>query len=108
MELRLALAAAGGDIPDAGPYLAVLGEELRELGNVDVSPLPDTGPNGAKGAVALAGLAARLPAAGVTALFRFLRAWVIRTGRTVEVNIGGDVIRITGARARSGASRPSR
>jgi len=98
MELRLTVAVATGEeISDVAPHLAALGEEIREFGNVELSEVPDFVPNGAKGTGWLAGLAASLPASGVTALFRFLRSWVIRTGRTVEVSIGGDTIKIGGA-----------
>jgi hypothetical protein len=52
---------------------------------------------GAKGAFGLAGLLSYVPATGLTEFVRFLRAWVVRTGRTVEVSIDGDTIKIIGA-----------
>jgi hypothetical protein len=96
MELRLTV-VKDEESHGAAPYLAILGEELREFDNVEISEIPDIAPNGTKGAGGYVGLVASLPVAGVTSLFRFLRAWVIRTGRTVEVSIGSDTIKIIGA-----------
>jgi hypothetical protein len=98
MELRLAVATRAGEkISDAAPYLALLREELRNFGDVELAEVPDFMPNGAKGIGSLAVLVASLPASGVAALFRFLRSWVTRTGRTLEVSIDGDIMKIGGA-----------
>lgn len=96
--MRLAvLAQADEEADEAVPWLAELGEELAELDGVDAEPLTGVVPSGAKGVAALAGMLSRVPVTGLTALVQFVRDWAARTGRTVEVSIGGDSIKITGA-----------
>jgi hypothetical protein len=98
MELRLAVATqAGEEGSHAAPYLALLGEDLHDFGDLDLAEIFYSAPNGAKGIGGLAALAATLPGSGVAALFRFLRSWATRTGRTLEVSIGGDTMKIGGA-----------
>jgi hypothetical protein len=98
VELRLAVVPrADEDVGDTAPSRAGLWEELAELDEVTVEELPDAVADGAKGVGGLGGLLARVPVTGVTALAQFLRAWVVRTGRAVEVSIAGDTIKITGA-----------
>ena len=98
MELRLTvMPGTDEDIGDAAPWQASLWEELSELDEVSVEQVPEAGPESAKGVGALAGLLASVPVTGIVAFAQFVRAWVVRTGRTVEVSIDGDTIKITGA-----------
>ena len=84
--------------------LADLAGELRaELLGVDVAavaPLTaEEAPEGAKGLGTLAGwLLVRFGNLdGLRAVLAVLRGWASRTGRTVEVSIGGDTLKVTGA-----------
>jgi hypothetical protein len=58
-------------------------------------------PEGAKGLGTLAGqLAAQFATLdGLRAVVAAIRAWTSRTGRTVEVSIGGDMLKVTGVSA---------
>ena len=83
--------------------LADLAERLRaELLGVDtasVAPLTaKSAPAGAKGLGALAGwLAVQFGTLdGLRAVVAAVRGWTARTGRTVEVSIGGDALKVTG------------
>jgi hypothetical protein len=83
--------------------LADLAERLRaELLGVDaasVGPLTaEAAPAGAKGLGALAGwLAVQFGTVdGLRAVVAAVRGWTTRTGRVVEVSIGGDALKVTG------------
>jgi hypothetical protein len=83
--------------------LADLAERLRaELLGVDaasVAPLTaEAAPAGAKGLGALAGwLAVQFGTLdGLRAVVAAVRGWTTRTGRVVEVSIGGDALKVTG------------
>jgi hypothetical protein len=87
---------------DAGE-LADLARRLHaELLGVDaaaVAPLPaEAAPAGAKGLGTLAGwlLVQFGTLDGLRAVVAAVRGWSSRTGRTVEVSIGGDVLKVTG------------
>ena len=92
----------GGDTDDdQGEVLALarrLGAELLDLDVDAVELLTDAdAPEGAKGVSALAGmLGVRLGAAALAGAFTKIRSWVSRNGRSVEVTIDGDTIKVTG------------
>jgi hypothetical protein len=94
------LAVADSDAED----LAVLAGRLQAelLAGVEaawVSPLTaEAAPAGAKGLGTLAGwLVVQFGTLdGLRAVLAAVRGWSARTGRTVEVSIGGDVLKVTG------------
>jgi hypothetical protein len=70
---------------------------------VAVAPLAaGAAPEGAKGLGTLAGwLAVQFGTPdGLCAVVTAVRGWALRTGSSVEVSIGGDVLKVTGATAR--------
>lgn len=81
--------------------LANLAEHLRaELLGVDavsVVPLAEAAPEGAKGLGTLVGwLAVRLGSLNeLRVVVAAVRGWASRTGRTIEVSVGGDVLKVT-------------
>lgn len=84
--------------------LADLAGELRaELLSTDVGSVAllsvEAAPDGAKGAGSLGGwLAAQFGTLeGLRALMAAVRGWASRTGRSVEVSIGGDTLKLTAA-----------
>jgi hypothetical protein len=91
---------------DAEELADLAGELQIELLSADVGSVAllsvDTAPDGAKGAGAVAGwLAAQFGTLdGLRALVAAVRGWASRTGRSVEVSIGGDTLKITAATAR--------
>jgi len=98
MDLRLmVMSEQDEDSGEAAAWLTMLEEEVSELDDVVVEHSAGLVPEGAKGIAVLAGLAVRMPVDGVKMVLGLLQAWVIRTGRTVEVTIDGDSIKITGA-----------
>lgn len=98
MKLELLIAREAGEETDASAeWLSLLGQELSELDDVNVAQAFPSQPDGAKGAGGLGGLLASLPGMGLAAVMAFLRAWAVRTGRTIEVSAGDDTIKITGA-----------
>jgi hypothetical protein len=88
---------------DDAEQIAELVRRLRrELLELDVDSVEtvsdDVLPEGAKGVSALAGmLGVRLASVGLKALVSRIREWAARSGRSVEVTIDGDTIKITGA-----------
>ena len=100
MELYVvASPETGEDSGEAAVWAARLSAELSELDDVSVAPITEDAPEGSKGVGAATGaLFARLT--GVSALKELvetLRRWATRTGRTVEVSIDGDLLKLTGA-----------
>jgi hypothetical protein len=100
VELRVvALADEDEDAGESAAWAVRLVAELSDLDDVWVETLVEDAPEGSKGLGAVAGaVLARL--ASVTALKAVLEtvgAWVARTGRTVEVSVDGDVLKLTGA-----------
>lgn len=97
MELRLRVEPdQGEEAGEEASWEQSLLEELDTLDGVDAGLVEETGPDGAKG-LAVAAVAAKAPAAAAKALAKLLHAWVVRTGRTVELTLGGDTLKITGA-----------
>ncbi len=94
------LPAADGDAEELADLAAELQAELLDVDGTSVAPLPaGEAPEGAKGLGDVAGwLVAQFGTAdGLRALVTAVRAFASRTGRTVEVSIGGDPIKVTGA-----------
>jgi hypothetical protein len=97
MEFQLHVALAEGEQDgDDGPWAGLLSDELGEFDEVQVGRAPADPVEGAKG-LAAGALLARIPGGTAKAVLGMVRAWVVRTGRTVEATIDGDTIRITGA-----------
>lgn len=94
-------AAAGGDLEDVPGLARLLRAELLDLDVETVEPLTtDTVPAGAKGLSSLVGaLSVRLGAAGLRAVLAKVRDWASRNGRSVEVTIDGDTLKVTGVTA---------
>ena len=78
----------------------MLRDEILAEDVSDVRPVEDaTTPDGAKGAGAIAGwLAVQLASVeGVRAVVELLRGWASQRRREVEVTIGGDTLKLSGA-----------
>ena len=90
------LPAADSDAEELADLAGELHAELLGVDAVSVDPLSA---EGAKGLGTLAGwLIAQVGTLdGLRATVAAIRGWASRTGRTVEVNIGGDVLKVTGA-----------
>jgi hypothetical protein len=91
--------AADSDAEELADLAARLQAELVDVDAVSVIPLPaEAVPEGAKGLGDVAGwLAAQFGTLdGLRAVVASVRGWTARTGRTVEVSIGGDVLKVTG------------
>jgi len=91
-----------GQDDDQGVVAALarrLRAELLDLDVERVEPLTeDTAPEGAKGLSSLTGaLAVRLGVAGLKTMVERIRDWAARNGRSVEVTINGDTVKVTGA-----------
>jgi hypothetical protein len=94
------LPAADSDEEELADLTRELRAELLGLDAASVVPLAaEAPPEGAKGVDGtMAGwLAAQFGTLdGMRAVVAAVRAWASRTGRTVEVSIGGDVLKVTG------------
>ena len=105
------MADAGGLVMQVVPMADSDAEELAELAgqlhaellgvdDASAGPLPaEAVPEGAKGLGDVAGwLVAQFGTLdGLRALVAAVRGFASRTGRTVEVSIGGDLIKVSGA-----------
>jgi hypothetical protein len=99
MDLQLVLPAeVGEDDQEAADWAAVLVTELSDVAGVSVDSLQIKALEGTKGLGTVAGalLAKAANAAATKALIEALRSFVVRTSRTVEVSIDGDVLKLTG------------
>jgi hypothetical protein len=79
---------------------ALLRADLLELDVDSVDPVPvEAAPEQAKGVAELVGwLAVRFGTVEtVRAVVAAVRGWAARTNRVVEVSVGGDVLKLTGA-----------
>jgi hypothetical protein len=82
------------ELDDLGRRLRV---ELLELDIDDAGPLPGPEPHQAKGVSAITGaLAVRLGGTVLSAVVQRIRDWVGRTGRSVEITIDGDTLKVSG------------
>lgn len=100
VELRLvAVADADEDAVEAAVWAARLTAELEDLDHASLVEVTEQAPDGAKGDGATVGaLLARLTHLdALKALVEAARSWATRTGRTVEVSVDGDVLKLTGA-----------
>ena len=94
------LPVADSDAGELAYLAAELHAELRSVDGTSVAPLPaEAAPAGAKGLGDVAGwLTAQFGTLdGLRALVAAVRGFAARTGRTVEVSIGGDHLKVTGA-----------
>jgi hypothetical protein len=90
---------ADSDAEELADLAADLHAELLSLDGTTVAPLPaEAAPQGAKGLGGVAGwLVAQFGTLdGLRALVTAVRGFAARTGRTVEVSIGGDHLKVTG------------
>jgi hypothetical protein len=99
VRLRVVVPALSGEEDQEIAYWSrALLADLSDVSGAAVDPVEVRAPEGAKGLAATAGaLAARVGAERVKALIEAVRAFTARTGRTVEISIDGDVLRLTGA-----------
>jgi hypothetical protein len=90
---------ADGDEEEAAGLARWLRAELLDLDVDAVEPVSGgVVPEGAKGLPSVAGvLVVRWGAAGLQAVLARIREWVFRNGRSVEVTIDGDTVKVTGA-----------
>lgn len=87
---------AGEELADS---LAMLRDDLLELDVDAVEPLrDDRPPDSSKGVAAdVAGwLAVQLGAAGLHSVVDLVVSWARRNNRTVEITLGGDVLKVSG------------
>jgi hypothetical protein len=87
------------DAEELADLAAELHAKLLSVDGSSVTPLPaGAGPEGAKGLGDVAGwLVAQFGTLdGLRALVAAVRGFAARTGRTVEVSIGGDHLKVTG------------
>lgn len=78
---------------------ALLREELLELDVDSVEPVSEErAPEGSKGVLAALGgwLAVHFGASGVKGVLSAIVAWAGRTGKTVEVTLDGNTLKLTG------------
>ena len=93
------LPVADSDAEELADLAAGLHAELLGVDAASVAPLPaEAAPEGAKGLGDVAGwLAAQFGTLdGLRAVVAAVRGLASRTGRTVEVSIGGDALKVTG------------
>ena len=99
-ELTLqVLPVADSDAEEIADLVAELHAELLSVDGASVAPLSaEAAPAGAKGLGDVAGwLVAQFGTLdGLRAVVAAVRGWTALTGRTVEVSIGGDALRVTG------------
>ncbi|MBS2537242.1 hypothetical protein KGQ20_31245 [Catenulispora sp. NF23] len=99
MRLRvMVLTSSDEEADDAAPWASGLWQELADLDEISVEA-EENQVAGAKGDGATGGsLLVKLPGTElVRAVLGTLREWVTRTGRSVEVSLDGDVLKLTGA-----------
>ena len=100
VDLRVAvLPGSDEDTGEAAEWASRLLVELSEFDDASIDREAEEAPEGSKGLGTAAGaLLARLASIDVLkTLLETVRAWATRTGRTVEVSIDGDVLKLTGA-----------
>ena len=93
------LPAADSDAEELADLAAELHAELLSVDGASVAPLPaEAAPAGAKGLGDVAGwLVAQFGTLdGLRVVVTTVHGWVSRTGRSVEVSIDGDVLKVTG------------
>jgi hypothetical protein len=94
------LPLADSDTEELADLAGGLHAELLDVDAAAVAALTaEEAPEGAKGLGTLAGwlLVQFGNLDGLRAVLAVVRGWASRTGRTVEVSIGGDTLKVTGA-----------
>jgi hypothetical protein len=97
------LPVADSDAEELADLAGGLHAELLGVEAASVVPLTaEAAPEGAKGLGTLAGwlLVQFGTLDGLRAVVAAVRGWTSRTGRTVEVSIGGDVLKVTAVTSR--------
>jgi len=92
------LPVADSDAEELADLAGGLRAELLGVDAASVTPLTaEAAPEGAKGLGTVAGwlLVQFGTLDGLRAVVAAMRGWTSRTGRTVEVSIGGDVLKVT-------------
>jgi len=89
------------DAEDVHDLSVRLRATLLDLDVASVDPVPEVGPDGAKGlGTVLGALMVGLGAAErIARVLRTIGAWVRHTGRTVEIRADGDVLKLTNVSA---------
>jgi hypothetical protein len=100
VELRVLMPAESGESPtEVEVWTQHLSDDLSFLDDAWIERVPEKAPEGSKGIGSATGtLVARV--ANLDALKALVKAvgeWTARTGRTVEVSVDGDVLKLTGA-----------
>jgi hypothetical protein len=93
------LPVADSDAEELADLAGGLHAELLDVDAASVAPLPaEAAPERAKGLADLAGwlLVQFGTLDGLRAVVASVRGWTARTGRTVEISIGGDALKVTG------------
>jgi hypothetical protein len=93
------LPVADSDAEELADLAGGLHAELLDVDAALVAPLSaEAAPEGAKGLADLAGwlLVQFGTLDGLRAVVASVRGWTARTGRTVEISIGGDALKVTG------------
>jgi hypothetical protein len=93
------LPVADSDAQEMADLTDGLHAELLDVDAASIAPLSaDAAPAGAKGLGTLAGwlLVQFGTLDGLRAVVGSVRGWTSRTGRTVEISIGGDTLKVTG------------
>jgi hypothetical protein len=93
------LPVADSDAEELADLAGGLHAELLDVDAASVAPLTaEEAPQEAKGLGTVAGwlLVQFGTPAGLHAVLAAVRGWASRTGRTVEVSIGGDALKVTG------------
>ena len=88
-----------GDAEELSEMVAQLREELLELSVDAAEPLrEDAAPDSSKGALAAVGgwLVVTLGPEALRTVIHRVAAWATRTNSTVEISLGGDVLKVTG------------
>lgn len=95
---------ADSDAEELADLAGQLHTELLSVDDASVGPLPaEAAPTGAKGldGTLIGWLLVQFGTPdGLRAVLAVVRGWTSRTGRTVEVSIDGDALKVTGATSR--------
>jgi hypothetical protein len=88
----------GGDDEEMAERTSGLRMDLLDLDVAQVEPVTEPAPESSKGGMAAVGgwLAVNLGSAALRAVIARVAAWAARTNSTVELSLGGDVLKVTG------------
>jgi hypothetical protein len=95
------LSGPGEDAEELNDLTAMLREELLELDVSAVEPIMQKAPEGTKGIVAAVGgwLAVHFGPSGLKSVVNAVAGWAGRNGKTVELSLNGNTLKLTGASA---------